>query len=404
MEILFIGVANTEEALVESQNKYYNGKAQVRPQQYFDMKLAMGLSKRCNVTTMSLPPVASYPNSSCLFYNRKKEVISKELEINYISLLNLPIIKTITIMIRVFLYSFFFLVKKRKNNPIIVCGYISFDTSLPAIIVAKILRKKIFAIVPDVPLFINTYSKVKNPIKRLMNKFSNKLTCEIENRFNGYIFFTQAMNELINRNKQPYFVMEGMLDEEEIFQSDEIEINNIPKVIMYAGTLHEKFGIKKLVEAFIKADLPECQLWIYGDGDYVEALSKIENKNIKFKGSVSKSEILILERKATLLINPRPSSEEFTEYSFPSKTLEYMASGTPLLTTRLSGIPKEYDNYLYYFDGETINDMADKLKQIMGFSVEELNNFGLNSKNFVIKNKTSLIQTKKIFDFLNQNK
>ena len=404
MEILFIGVANTEEALVESQNKYYNGKAQVRPQQYFDMKLAMGLSKRCNVTTMSLPPVASYPTSSCLFYNRKKEVISKELEINYISLLNLPIIKTITIMIRVFLYSFFFLVKKRKNNPIIVCGYISFDTSLPAIIVAKILRKKIFAIVPDVPLFINTYSKVKNPIKRLMNKFSNKLTCEIENRFNGYIFFTQAMNELINRNKQPYFVMEGMLDEEEIFQSDEIEINNIPKVIMYAGTLHEKFGIKKLVEAFIKADLPECQLWIYGDGDYVEALSKIENKNIKFKGSVSKSEILILERKATLLINPRPSSEEFTEYSFPSKTLEYMASGTPLLTTSLSGIPKEYDNYLYYFDGETINDMADKLKQIMGFSVEELNNFGLNSKNFVIKNKTSLIQTKKIFDFLNQNK
>ena len=52
------------------------------------------------------------------------------------------------------------------------------------------------------------------------------------------------------------------------------------------------------------------------------------------------------ELKATLLVNPRPTTEEFTIYSFPSKNMEYMASGTPLLTTKLPGMPEEYHQYV----------------------------------------------------------
>ena len=129
----------------------------------------------------------------------------------------------------------------------------------------------------------------------------------------------------------------------------------------------------------------------------------MENITIKYKGNASKSHILEMERKATLLVNPRPSTEEFTKYSFPSKTLEYMASGTPLLTTRLSGIPKDYDSYLYYFNEETVIEMAEMLKKVMSKTKKELDDFGFKSREFVINNKNNNIQAEKIFNFIQNN-
>lgn len=404
MEILFIGVANTEDALEESQIKYYKGKAQVRPQQYFDLALTMGLSKQCNVTTVSLPPVASYPKSSCLYYKRNKEKVNGNLEINYISLMNLPIIKTVNIIVNVFLRTFLFLLKNRKQKPVILCGYIAFETTLPALLVAKLFNTKIFAMVPDVPLFLGTYSKFRNPIGKIINTISIKINRYLEVKFNGYVFLTQAMNNLINRNQKEYIVVEGMIYKESIDSNINYEKKK-RKIIMYAGTLHEKFGIKKLVEAFIKANLKDYELWIFGSGDYEENLEEVTNNfsNIIFKGSVSKSKILSLEKKATLLINPRPSSEKFTEYSFPSKTLEYMASGTPLLTTKLSGIPEDYDDYLYYFKDESIEGMANRIKEILNYPTEELRIFGFRAKNYVLNYKNSLVQSKKIYKYLDEN-
>lgn len=401
MELLFIGVACSEKALIDSFEKYYGGVAQVRPQQYFDLALTKGLAKQCNVTTLTLPPVASYPKSSSILYKRKKEKVLKSLEINYITLLNLPIIKTINIIIQVFFQTLLFLIKNRKKDHTILCGYISFETTLPAILIAKIFNIRIFSMVPDAPLYISTYSKVINPIKRIINKLTTKINRQLEDKFDGYVFITQAMSNLINRNQKPYIVVEGMISEDNVDSTIYYEKKS-PKIIMYAGTLHEKFGIKKMVDAFIKAELQECELWVYGMGDYAQSLNKIAEKysNVKYKGSVSKSEILDLEKKATLLVNPRPSKEKFTEYSFPSKTLEYMASGTPLLTTKLRGIPNEYDNYLYYFFDESTESIANRLKEIMCYPPDMLNKFGDNAKRFVLENKNYTVQTKKIYDFL----
>ena len=98
MELLFIGVACTEEAIKESDIKYHNNKGPVRPQQYFDLNLTLGLSEKCNVTAISEPPVASFPRSKCFFYQRYKDIVSGTLRIKYITLLNLIGIKTLMMM------------------------------------------------------------------------------------------------------------------------------------------------------------------------------------------------------------------------------------------------------------------------------------------------------------------
>ena len=258
MELFFIGVTCTEDALAESNRKYYD-TPQIRPQQYFDLALTKGLAKQCNVLTLSLPPVGSYPKSSCWIYNRKSEKPTQQLKINYITLINLPIIKNIIIMITTFIRTLLFSIENRKKNPAILCGYISFQTAFPALLAARITKTKVFAIVPDAPKLISTYTKNRNLVKMVIIVFLTYINQKIENKFDGYVFLTQQMNELINQNQKPYIVVEGMVQENDYFFKDKAK-KSYPKVVMYAGTLHDKFGISKLVEAFIVSNLHDCEL------------------------------------------------------------------------------------------------------------------------------------------------
>lgn len=103
------------------------------------------------------------------------------------------------------------------------------------------------------------------------------------------------------------------------------------------------------------------------------------------------------------MVNPRPTNEEFTKYSFPSKTLEYMASGTPLASTKLDGIPEEYDEYILWLKDETVKGIGTELNRIMLNEVSWLHEFGLKGRKWVVENKTENYQTKKILDFIEKN-
>lgn len=112
---------------------------------------------------------------------------------------------------------------------------------------------------------------------------------------------------------------------------------------------------------------------------------------VKFNDEIGKA-----EQRATLLINPRPTDKEFVKYSFPSKNMEYMSSGTPLLTTRFPGMPADYYPYVYILDEEAPEGMANSLKEILGQSEATLHQKGLSAQEFVLKNKTGKMQAKNI--------
>lgn len=93
---------------------------------------------------------------------------------------------------------------------------------------------------------------------------------------------------------------------------------------------------------------------IYGTGNYIDEIIKMSKENMKIiYGGVVNNKIIIQEElDSILLINPRPLQNcsancDFTRYSFPSKNIEYMSSGTPLLATKLPGMPKKYYSYIY---------------------------------------------------------
>ena len=95
------------------------------------------------------------------------------------------------------------------------------------------------------------------------------------------------------------------------------------------------------------------------------------------------------------MVNPRLSNEEYTKYSFPSKNIEYLVSGTPALTSSLPGMPKEYLDYFYLIEDETEIGIESKLREVLQKSVLELSEFGEKARKFVIENKNNVTQTEK---------
>jgi len=115
---------------------------------------------------------------------------------------------------------------------------------------------------------------------------------------------------------------------------------------------------------------------------------------------LSRSEVLKKQSVVDFLVNPRPITEDYTKYSFPSKTLENMLSGTPLITTKLRGIPDEYNDYLIYFETDSIKGMANTLKEVVKINNDTRIAFGAESRNWIIVNKNPQKQTQKIIEML----
>ena len=106
------------------------------------------------------------------------------------------------------------------------------------------------------------------------------------------------------------------------------------------------------------------------------------------------------QTQATLLVNVRDPQAEYTKYSFPSKTFEYMASGTPFLTTELPGIPLEYKDYLFTIENNSVDEIKAGLDRALALSDQERQKFGADARTFVLTQKNKYIQSKKFSDFL----
>lgn len=230
-----------------------------------------------------------------------------------------------------------------------------------------------------------------------VSRISRKISSLLDNSFDGYVLLTPYMNEIVNRKNRPYLVMEGIAS-----KIENIEVAEHHKAILYAGGLTEDNGIKILLKGFVKLNRLDIELWICGEGSLEAVVREYadNHENIRFYGIVSNEKVQLMEREAMLLISPRFSKNIFTKYSFPSKTIEYMSTGTPTVLTRLAGIPDEYFNYVYVLEEETAQGVEHLLNRILGLSQEERGRLGREAQDFVLQSKAPSTQARKVIQFM----
>ncbi|MEE3488011.1 MAG: glycosyltransferase family 4 protein [Bulleidia sp.] len=198
-----------------------------------------------------------------------------------------------------------------------------------------------------------------------------------------------------------YCVMEGMVDDDQVISGTDEK----KKIIMFSGSVHRDNGVDRLVEAFRSIDT-DYELHVYGAGDqYVQKLEKDakEDNRIKYFGLVTTEEILERQREASLLVNPRRLNLPYIKYSFPSKLLEYMASGTATISTDLSCFDDEYRRHLLLFKDDTVEGIREGLLSCISMGKDKLSEEGKKQQAFVLEKKNCKVQTRKVLDIMEES-
>ena len=336
------------------------------------------------------------------------DIAENGIRVAYVPFLNLPLIKNLSVYKNTKKKCLALLkeseVKGEKAG--IVLDLLCISSCAGALSALKIFNKSAghsccsAGIVTDLPQFLSHgggfFEKMfKKAFDRSLKKCSS------------YVFLTEQMNTLLNKENKAYTIIEGQADE-----NTPAPKNSAPEkcICIYAGSLAKIYGIMTLAEAFKELveenfddpQLSVAELRIYGNGDCREELIALSAScnSVKYCGILSPDEIVEKEQEATLLINPRPTNEEYTKYSFPSKNMEYMASGTPVLTTDLPGMPSEYKEYVYIIEDETKEGIKDTLKKLLKQAPQVLYEKGIAARNFVLTQKNSRIQSGKVLELL----
>lgn len=110
--------------------------------------------------------------------------------------------------------------------------------------------------------------------------------------------------------------------------------------IIFVGTLRQIKGIRYLIEAMsiIRLNNPHVELVIVGDGEEKEYLQKLTsdlnlNNCVSFVGKVPNDDIPQYMKEADLFVLPSLSE------SFGIVNIEAMASGLPIVSTNVGGLP-----------------------------------------------------------------
>lgn len=258
---------------------------------------------------------------------------------------------------------------------------------------------KVCAIVADLPNMTNLSSK-QSLLNKIFNKFHTNNYWKYRSCIDYYVLLTKHMASYLDIDK-PYCVVEGIATSSDEF-GEEREDNSEEKIVLYTGTLHKKFGVMNLIKAFHQIPYKNYKLILCGVGDCEEEIQESvrQDSRIKFLGQRPRQDILRFQRNATVVVNPRQNIEEFCKYSFPSKNLEYMSSGTPLIAYKLDGIPDEYDEYIYYVEGNSVDALRGKIVEVCELPMYELHSKGERARQYVEEYKNETVQTKKVVDLI----
>ncbi len=123
------------------------------------------------------------------------------------------------------------------------------------------------------------------------------------------------------------------------------------KIILGIGRLVPKKGFAYLLEAcaMLRKREIEFECVIVGDGPELEMLTEKRRelgleKKVTFTGAKRQDEVLELMRGAAILCLPCTIAEDGNQDALPTVLLEALATGLPVVSTNISGIPEIVDS------------------------------------------------------------
>lgn len=153
----------------------------------------------------------------------------------------------------------------------------------------------------------------------------------------------------------------------EILKDELSSVEDDRPFILYVGSAFPHKNLRRLVKSFelIRENHPEFKLVITGKQEYhARRLQRWANKkpysqHIIFTGFVSDEELKWLYENAAVYAFPSLSE------GFGLPGLEAMVHGCPVASSNATCLPEVYGDAAHYFDPEEIEDMAEKIVEVI---------------------------------------
>ena len=207
--------------------------------------------------------------------------------------------------------------------------------------VAKLYETKIIGMLTDNPFNLSSGSP-----------FVKKYLVEQASNLDGYLSLTNGLVEVYN-SSAPSYVFEGLVCEESEGKKDPIF-----NYFYFGGSLYERYGVKTLVDAFHKSNV-KYKLVLAGSGplaEYIEQMAE-DDYRILYLSQLSKEKNIAYMRNSIANINPRPLDPKMDNESVPSKLLEYLSIGTPVISTKFPKLFSTFKDDITWIEGNSVEDM-----------------------------------------------
>ena len=402
MKILLLGSLVSQEAM-EQLNNAGKVKASVAPVNYETM-LAKGLQENgVQVEALSVPAVAAWPGNRRWRMGARREQLPGGIAVRWVPFINVQMLKQWTVQCN----TYFALKKWLKENRCVqdkaVLMYSIYPPySAPAVRLCRRYGCHLSAVITDLPEYMYSW-KNQSGLKGMYTKHLSNRMLRLQGACDSYVLFTEKMAARMGIADKPYIVSEGFGDVG-LYDAVPRAEKRTTKTIVYAGNLSRLYGIRALVDGFMQLQ-GDYALHLYGaggDAEYIAEKAK-EDTRIRYFGRVSRTAILQALMQAHLVVINKPTADDYSNYSFSSKMLECMASGTPVLTTRVGGMPPEYYNYVYFIEDETPDGIAAAIKNTLDRTEQERADFGAQARTFVEREKNYRYMTEQVRRFLSEH-
>ena len=365
----------------------------------FQRAVVRGLSSQPSrdFKILNLPFVGSYPFrfKKNYFPSLKFDVESQK--VSSLGFLNIALVQLPSRLIS----CMFALRKSFDKSPTAIIVYSAHLPFLLSAVAHKLFipRRVVILVLPDMPEFMAAGSF----FYRLAKKLENWIFLNLVKHVDGLVLISRHMLAELKLEKNiPSIVVEGIHNEQ--LENTIPDSTRADRYLFYSGSLDRRYGILDLLQALSLVHDQSIELWVCGDGsgrDEVISAARL-NPRIKYIGQLPRNEVLALQRAALALINPRRPEGLYTNLSFPSKTIEYLASGRPTILHKLQGIPDEYLEHAIIPRTANAEGLATAINSIAMMSVEEQALRGRKAREFILNTKSASSQVARILALIDQ--
>lgn len=256
----------------------------------------------------------------------------------------------------------------------------------------------------EIPSYGNKVSFLRNVMEHI-KLCANK-------HFNGVAVISKGLKDYYEGKGVKNVEVVNMFVDTSRFENVQVDTND--KYIAYCGTVSvHKDGVDTLVKAFdvFRKSFPEYKLYLIGDYDQLGSEEIIKGlidelglgESVVLMGRVNADDMPKLLMGAQMLALSRPNNIQ-SLYGFPTKLGEYLATGKPVVVTKVGEIPLFLHNgeNAFMANPDDVNDFANKLIEVVRDYPAALK-VAQKGKELAYTEFSSKVQSDKLLDFISRS-